>query len=86
MKDGICQWANLIAAVFAFVCLLAANPIVSRPDNAALWASDHTAKALLKYVVEASVVIGKLLVQIVDGVARYLHTTSVADLLHDVKG
>jgi hypothetical protein len=27
-----------------------------------------------------------LLMEVVDSVARCLHTTSVADLLHDVKG
>lgn len=86
MKDGISEWTNLIATVFAFIYLLAADAIIFRLRNAALRTSYHAVKTLLKYVIQASIVIRKLLVQVVDCVARRLHTTSVADLLHDVKG
>lgn len=86
MEDSIGQGANLIAAVFALVYFLAADAVVLRFYHAAFWTGSHIAKALLEDVVQTGIVIGKLLMQIVDGVARRLHTTSVADLLHDVKG
>ena len=75
-----------MATVFAFVYFFTADAVVFWLSNAAFWTGYHILKALLKYVIQACVVIGKLLVQIVDGVAWCLHTTSVADLLHDVKG
>lgn len=54
--------------------------------NATLRTGYHIAKALLEDVIQASIIIGKLLVQIVDSVARHPHIIIVADLLHDVKG
>ena len=69
MKDGISERTYLITAVFALVYFLAANAVVFWFGNAALWTGYHVAKTLLKYVIQTSVVIGKLLMQIVDGVA-----------------
>lgn len=86
MKDRVCERTYLITTVFAFVYFLATDTVVFWFSDATFWTGDHTPKALLEDVVKAGVVIGKLLMEVVDSVARCLHTTSVADLLHDVKG
>lgn len=86
MEDSIRQWTYLIAAILAFVYFLVADAVVFRLNYTAFGTGRHVAKALLEDVIEAGVVIGKLLMQVVDGVTWQLHITSVADLLHDVKG
>ena len=86
MEDSACQRTDLVAAILTFVYFIAAYAVVFRFGNTAFGAGNHTAKALLENIIQASIVVRKLLVQIVDGVSRRLHTTSVADLLHDVKG
>jgi hypothetical protein len=64
MEDGVSKRTNLIAAVFAFVYLFAAHAIIFLLDNTTLRTGDYIAVSLLEYVVQASVIIGKLLVQI----------------------
>ena len=76
----------MITTVFAFVHFLAADTVVFWFSYTTFRAGDHTAKVLLENVVKAGVVIGKLLMQIVNGEMRHLHVTCVTDLLHDIKG
>src|SRR6266540_7380271 len=59
------------------ILFLAPDAVVLWLSNATLWTGYHIAKALLEDVTQASIVIGELLVQIVDGVAWQLHITSV---------
>lgn len=66
MKDGISQWADLVAAVLAFIGFLAANAVVFRVYDTALWTSWHIAEALIKHVLQAGIVVRKLLLKLFD--------------------
>jgi hypothetical protein len=84
VKDCAAERVYLIATIFAFITLTAANAVIARLHNATLWAGRHTAVGLLEYIVETGVIVREQFIEAFDG---YLfHISSVLQRLHVVKG
>ena len=83
MEDSFGKWMNLVATVFAFVALTATDAVVARVSNAAFGANRQLAVGEVKHIVQTSCVIWEAFVEVFN---RKLHTTSVLQRLHVVKG
>jgi len=83
MEDGIGQGADLVAAVFTLIDLLAADTVVPRRGNATFRAGWHVTVAGIEHMLQAGVITRELVVELLEG---KLHTLSVVQGLHDVKG
>lgn len=83
MENSMSQWVYLIATVFALVAFTAFDAVVTWLYDAALRASGHSTVSLLEHVVQTGVIIWEAFVEVFN---RELHTTSVLQRLHVVKG
>jgi hypothetical protein len=83
MKYSICERGYVISAPSAGVAFLA--PIAVKPGFSALRACMILAVTLIKNVLQTSIVIREILVEILDS-CMFFHTNNIALLLPDVKG
>ena len=63
---------ELVAAVFALVALTNLDSVVARIYASTLWAGCHITVGLLEHVGNTRIVIGKSLIELLDGVSHYL--------------
>ena len=63
---------KLVAAVFALVALTNLDSVVARIYASTLWAGCHITVGLLEHVGNTRIVIGKSLIELLDGVSHYL--------------
>ncbi len=83
MKDGITEWVYLVAAVFAFVTLTATNAVVAGVGHSTLVTRWQVTVGTREHIVQTGIVIWKTFIEVLYG---ELHTTSVVQGLHVVKG
>lgn len=83
MEDSMSQRVYLVTAVLTLVTFTAFDAVIARLCNATLWTGRRIGVDLLKYIVQTGIVIWEAFVEVFN---RELHTTSVLQRLHVVKG
>ena len=83
MEDSVSQGADLVAAVFALIHLFTADAVVGGVSDTAFWTSWHVTVPGFKDMLQATAFVGEAVIELFKG---ELHTTSVVQGLHDVKG
>lgn len=83
MEDGVSEGMYLVTTIFTFIALTPTDAVVARVSDTTFSTSWDVTACTLKHEVQTSIVIWKPLVEVL---YRELHTTSVLQGLHAVKG
>jgi len=83
VEDGIAERMYLVTAIFTLVALTATYTVIARINDATLHTSREITVSTFEHKVQTGIVIWKAFVEVL---YCELHTTSVLQWLHVVKG